>query len=148
MLAANRNENNTFTDIHITPDRIVCCCLDRVCAVRGRIFGNDMNDRIKLAEAMGWTPLDLKLTGSWMPPGVTLDTHVMHIERVQEIEQNGKGDGNGVDRQLQQMRAAPRQLDPEETLLTMHVTQVQDAGDHDAERQADWHRHQDQIRNS
>jgi len=43
-------------------------------------------DRIKLAEAMGWTPLDLKLTGYWMPPGVTIDTHVMHIERVAESD--------------------------------------------------------------
>ena len=31
---------------------------------------------------MGWTPLDGKLIGSWMPPGVTVHTHVMHIERV------------------------------------------------------------------
>ena len=43
-----------------------------------------MNDRIKLAEALGWTPLDLKLTGWWMPPGVTLETHDFHIERKHE----------------------------------------------------------------
>jgi len=36
-----QNENNTCTDIHITPDGIVCCCLDRVHAVRGRIRGDE-----------------------------------------------------------------------------------------------------------
>jgi len=45
-----------------------------------------MNDLIKLAEARGWTALDLKLTGYWMPPGVTIHTHVMHIERVAESD--------------------------------------------------------------
>ena len=38
-------------------------------------------DRITLAEAMGWTPLDLNLTGWWMPPGATIDDHPFIIER-------------------------------------------------------------------
>jgi len=29
-----------------------------------------MSDQIKLAETMGWTPLDGKLTGWFLPPGV------------------------------------------------------------------------------
>lgn len=43
-----------------------------------------MNDRIKLAEAMGWTPLDHKLIGWWMPPGVELDDHLFMINRKDE----------------------------------------------------------------
>ncbi len=43
-----------------------------------------MNDRIKLAEAMGWTPLDGKLDGWWMPPGAKLDDHPFIINRVSE----------------------------------------------------------------
>ena len=45
-----------------------------------------MTDSIKLAEDMGWTPLDLNLTGWWMPPGVKLDDHIFHINRVAEAD--------------------------------------------------------------
>ena len=43
-----------------------------------------MNDRIKLCEAMGWTPLDLNLIGWWMPPGAKIDDHVFIINRKSE----------------------------------------------------------------
>jgi len=47
----------------------VCCCLDRVHAVRGRIRGTIMNDRIKLAEAMEWTKIvNRNDNGPWMSP--------------------------------------------------------------------------------